>query len=162
MLALACGTFVGSMAWAAASYALLGKEAPDFALHAAVGENIRLSEHRGEVIVLSFWGSHCAPCDTQLAALDRSLKTYESAGLRIFGVGVDDDAARALDFAKAQSVGFPMLLDPKKAVGRSYRVDNLPMTVLIDRGGAVRYVHRDYTPKSDAQYLNELRELLNE
>ena len=154
---MACGIAV-----AAASYALLDKEAPDFALRAAVGENIRLSEHRGEVVVLSFWGSRCGSCGMQLAALNRSLKTYESAGLRIFAVGVDDDAARSLDFAKSQAVAFPMLLDPKKGVGRSYRIDNLPMTVLIDRNGTVRYVHRDYNPKGDAQYLNELRELLNE
>ena len=36
-------------------YALIGQSAPDFALHAAVGGNARLSEHRGEVVVLSFW-----------------------------------------------------------------------------------------------------------
>lgn len=157
MLAIASG-----IAAAAAAYALLGREAPDFALHAVAGDNVRLSEHRGEVVVLSFWGSRCSLCGTQLAALDRSLKTYESAGLRIFGVEVDDDPARALEFAKAQSVAFPLLLDPSKDVSRHYLVDNLPMTVLIDRGGAVRHVHRDYDAKSDALYLNELRELLNE
>jgi hypothetical protein len=55
-----------------------------------------------------------------------------------------------------------MLLDPGKDVSRAYQVDNLPMTVLIDRGGTVRRVHRDFGAKSDALYLNELRELLNE
>jgi peroxiredoxin len=147
---------------APAPYRLLGKVAPDFALHAAVGENVRLSEHRGKVVVLSFWGSTCGSCTTQLAALSQSLKTYESAGLLVFGVGVDDDPARAREFASDQSVAFPLLLDPLKVVSREYRVDNLPMTLLIDRSGAVRYVHRDYNAKSDAQYLNELRELLNE
>jgi len=43
-----------------------------------------------------------------------------------------------------------------------YRIDNLPMTLLIDRNGAVRYVHRDYGPRTDAQYLQQLRTLLNE
>jgi peroxiredoxin len=155
---------VGSeVAWAApAPYALLGKEAPDFALHAVVGTNVRLSEHQGEVVVLSFWGSRCGPCRMQLAALDKSVKTYSSVGLRVFGIGVDDDPARSLEFAKAQSVEFPLLLDPTKSVGRNYQVDNLPMTVLIDRGGVVRHVHRDYSGKEDALYLQELRALLNE
>jgi len=157
VLAMACGAAV-----AAASYTLLGKEAPDFALRPVAGENIRLSEHRGEVVVLSFWGSRCGSCGMQLAALGRSLKTYESAGLRIFGVGIDDDPARSREFANAQSVGFPLLLDPKKDVSRQYRIDNLPMTLLIDRSGVVRYAHRDYDAKGEAQYLNELRELLNE
>jgi len=162
---LVMGTFIaGSPAvWAApAPYSLLGKEAPDFALHALVGNNVRLSEHRGEVIVLSFWGSRCGPCRMQLDALDRSSKTYQSVGLRVFGIGVDDDPARSLEFAKAQGVEFPLLLDPTKSVSRNYQVDNLPMTLLIDRGGVVRHVHRDYSSKEDALYLQELRALLNE
>jgi len=157
VLAFACAA-----AAAAPPYALAGREAPDFALRAALGPTLRLSEHRGEVVVLSFWGSHCGPCGAQLAALNRSLKTYESAGLTVLGVGVDDDAARSKEFAAAQPVTFPLLLDPKKAVARLYRVDNLPMTLLIDRGGTVRFVHRDYDARSDALYLDELRKLLNE
>jgi peroxiredoxin len=147
---------------AAAPYALIGREAPDFALHAVVGTNVRLSEHQGEVVVLSFWSSRCSPCRTQLGALDKSLKTYQSVGLRVFGIGVDDDPARSLEYAKEQEVGFPLLLDPQKDVSRRYQIDNLPMTVLIDRSGVVRHVHRDYSAKDDALYLQELRALLNE
>jgi peroxiredoxin len=147
---------------AAQTYALIGEAAPDFALHAAVGDTVRLSEHRGEVVVLSFWSSRCTPCRTQLAALDRSLATYASAGLSIYGVGVDDDPVKALDFAHSAAVGFAMLLDPAKGVSRSYQVDNLPMTVLIDRNGTVRYVLRDYSGASNSRYLQELRALLNE
>ena len=135
---------------------------PDFALRAAVGDNVRLSEHRGEVVVLSFWSSRCTPCRTQLAALNRSFATYASAGLSIYGVGVDDDPAKALEFAHSAAVGFAMLLDPAKGVSRSYQVDNLPMTVLIDRNGTVRYALRDYTDASNRRYLQELRALLNE
>lgn len=162
MLALACGTLAGAFASAAAPYALLGRAAPDFALKAAVGDNVRLSEHRGNVVVVTFWGSRCGPCGAQLEALSRSLETYRSAGLEVFGVGVDDNAQDAIEFAKARAVSFPMLLDPGKEVSRAYEVDNLPMTVLVDRNGTVRQVHRDYGAKSDALYLNELRELLNE
>ncbi|MEP7246894.1 MAG: peroxiredoxin family protein, partial [Gammaproteobacteria bacterium] len=115
---------------AAPAYQLLGKEAPDFALHALKGNNVRLSEYLGEVVVLSFYGSRCAPCRTQLEALDKSLKTYQSVGLRVFGINVDDDQARALEFTKGQSVEFPLLFDPVKSVSRQYQVDNLPMTVL--------------------------------
>jgi peroxiredoxin len=149
-------------AMGAAAHALLGRDAPDFALHAVVGNNVRLSEHRGEVVVLSFWSSRCSPCRAQLDALDRSLRTYSSVGLRVFGIGVDDDPTRALEFAEAQAVEFPLLLDPRKTVSRSFQVDNLPMTVLIDRNGIVRHVHRDYSGKEEALYLQELRALLNE
>ena len=151
-----------ALAQAQQPYALIGQAAPDFALRAAAGGNARLSEHRGEVVVLSFWSSRCAPCRTQLAALNRSLATYRSAGLAMYGIGVDDDPAQARDFARSASVSFALLLDPAKGVSRSYQVDNLPMTVLIDRGGTVRHVLRDYSPDSDRVYLRQLRALLNE
>ena len=159
--ALCMGGFVAS-AIAATPYSLIGREAPDFALHALVGSNVRLSENLGDVVVVTFWGSRCGPCATQLDALNRSLSTYQSVGLRVFGVSVDDDQARALEYAKGQSVSFPLLLDPSKSVSRLYQVDNLPMTVLIDRGGVIRHVHRDYSGKDEALYLKELRALLNE
>ena len=143
-------------------YALLGRVAPDFALHAAAGDTVRLSEHRGEVVVLSFWSSRCTSCRTQLTALNRSFATYRSAGLAMYGVGVDDDPTQAGDFARTARVDFALLLDPAKAVSRSYQVDNLPMTLLIDRNGIVRNVFRDYNAKSEELYLQRLRALLNE
>jgi peroxiredoxin len=143
-------------------YALVGRAAPDFALHATAGDNVRLSEHRGEVVVLSFWSSRCTSCRTQLAALNRSFATYRSAGLSIYGVGVDDDPVQSRDFARSARVDFALLLDPAKEVSRSYQVDNLPMTVLIDRNGTIRYVLRDYSDASSTLYLQQLRMLLNE
>lgn len=151
-----------ALALAAVPYPLLGRAAPDFALRAVVGSNVRLSEHQGEVVVLSFWGSRCEPCRAQLRALNESLGTYRSVGLAVLGISVDDDPTRALEFARGQTVEFPLLLDPKKAVGRQYEVDNLPMTLLVDRSGIVRYVHRDYSERQNALYLQELRALLNE
>ncbi len=149
-------------ALAQTSYALLAHEAPDFALHAISGGNVRLSEHRGEVVILSFWGSRCTPCRAQLEALSRTLGTYRSAGLQVYGINVDDDQTRALAFAHGETVTYPLLLDPKKSVSRSYEVDNLPMTLLIDRNGVIRSVSRDYNPKSEESYLQQLRALLNE
>lgn len=152
----------GTAARAQRDYGLIAHAAPDFTLHAVSGGNVRLSEHRGEVVILSFWSSACDSCRRQLDALNRSLATYRSAGLAIYGVGVDDVPARASEYARGLPVAFQMLLDPDKAVGRAYQVDNLPMTVLIDRNGTVRNVLRDFSTKSDDIYLLELRALLNE
>lgn len=142
--------------------ALTGREAPDFALRAVGASNVRLSEHRGEVVVIAFWGSRCATCPAQLAALDRIATTYRSAGLRVLAVSVDDDQARALEFARARKAGFPMLLDPGKTVSRSYRIEILPTAVIIDRSGTVRHVFRDFGSGHEALYARELRALLNE
>lgn len=146
----------------AQGFALLGQSAPDFALRSFAGTNMRLSEDRGDVVVLTFWGSQCSVCRRQLGMLDRSFTTYRSAGLHMYGVSVDDDAARARQFVDAHRQGFMMLEDPAKDVARRYQIDNLPTTVLIDRGGIVRYVYRDFGPRDEALYLSQLRELLNE
>jgi peroxiredoxin len=162
-MAILIAVGLGAPSSAQPNYALLGHEAPDFALRAVAGSNVRLSEHRGEVVVLSFWSSRCGPCRTQLASLDKSLATYRSAGLQIYGINVDDDQTRAIEFAHGgQTLSFALLLDPQKTVSRTYSVDNLPMTLLIDRNGTVRYVLRDYSTKSDDLYLRQLRTLLNE
>ena len=153
-------------AWTAAAaepaYRLLGKAAPDFALRATSGTNFRLSEYRGDVVAVTFWGSRCGTCGAQLSALSRMVDTYQSAGLAALAVNVDDDQAAAASFAVAHPVSFPMLLDPAKAVARQYRVDNLPLLLLIDRSGAIRYVHRNHRSGSDAQYLQQIRVLLDE
>ncbi len=147
---------------AAPAYVLQGKAAPDFALRATSGSNFRLSEHRGEVVMLVFWGSRCGQCGPQLASLSRMVDTYRSAGLAAFAVNVDDDQGAAADFAVTHPVSFPVLLDPAKAVAREYRVDNLPMLLLVDRAGAIRHVHREYRSGSDALYLEQVKVLLDE
>lgn len=156
------GVTLCAAALADTSYDLLAREAPDFALHALAGGNVRLSEHRGDVVILSFWGSRCTPCRAQLAALNRTLGTYRSAGLQVYGINVDDDQTRAIAYGKSETVSYPLLLDPGKSVARSYRVDNLPMTLLIDRNGVIRNVYRDYNARSEESYMRQLRVLLNE
>lgn len=144
------------------SYRLLGAPAPDFALRATSGSNFRLSEYRGDVVAVAFWGSRCGTCGQQLGALSRMVDTYQSAGLTALAVNVDDDQGAAVAFAAAHPVSFPVLLDPAKQVARQYQVDNLPMLLLIDRGGAIRHAWRAYRTGSDAQYLEQIRVLLDE
>jgi len=161
LLAVLLGTAWTAVA-AEPAYRLLGKSAPDFALRATSGKNFRLSEYRGDVVAVAFWGSRCGTCGAQLGALSRMVDTYQSAGLTALAVNVDDDQAAAASFAVAHPVSFPVLLDPAKSVAREYRVDNLPMLLLIDRSGAIRYVHRNHRSGSDAQYLQQIRVLLDE
>ena len=139
----------------------VGELAPDFALPSASGGNVRLSEHRGEVVLLTFWSSECAVCISQLAALGNLQATYRSAGLVTLGVSVDDDLRRARRFANAHTGRFPLLLDRRKGVSRTYRINELPTTVLIDRRGRVRYLQSDYDGTTNS-YLAQVRELLDD
>lgn len=146
---------------AVATAGLIGQKAPDFALPAAVGSNVRLSEYRGQAIIISFWSSRCSVCARQLALLDRLYTTYRSSGLVVLAVSVDDDALQAEQYARAHAAGFPLLLDTAKAVSRSYAIDRLPSTVLIDRSGVIRYWHGD-DRADDSSYVVQIRALLDD
>jgi peroxiredoxin len=141
---------------------LAGTTAPDFVLKSLSGTNLRLSEYLGEVVMLNFWASWCGSCRQEMPQLDRLYATYRSAGFVVLGVNVDDDVTRALDLAKALNVSYPLVLDPRKSVAPQYRLGELPMSVLIDRSGVVRYVHSEYQAGKEQPYVAELRLLLNE
>jgi len=139
---------------------LIGQPAPDFVLPAVAGSNVRLSEFRGQPVVISFWSSRCSDCAAQLTAMDRYYGTYRSAGLIVLGVSVEDDQQRAIDYAHAHAASFPLLLDNTKGVSRSYGIERLPTTVLIDRAGHVRFLHSD-DRAGDPSYVAQIRALLD-
>jgi len=139
----------------------VGVTAPDFALPAATGGNVRLSEHRGEVVVLAFWSSACGTCLSELAALDQLQQTYRPAGLVTLAVSVEDDVMRSARFAADHPARFPLLLDRKKTVSRAYGIERLPTTVLIDRRGRVQAVLKDFRSTDDS-YVAQVRALLDD
>jgi peroxiredoxin len=161
LLVLAALPLTGGHSRARAASGLLSRPSPDFVLPAAAGSNVRLSEYRGQPVVLSFWSSRCGRCAAQLAALDRYYATYHSSGLEVFGVSVEDDPQRALDYAHAHQTTFPLLLDGTKGVSRAFDIVTLPTTVLIDRAGVVRYLHSDDRP-DDPSYVAQIRALLDD
>lgn len=157
------GAFLGIFALGSlASSGLTGQPAPDFALKSATGENLRLSEYRGEVVMINFWATWCGPCQQEMPLLEELHNRYQRVGFRLLGVNIDDDAGRAMDMVKSLGVTFPVLFDETKEVSKLYQVEAMPVTVLLDRAGTVRYVHHGYKPGYEEHYLTEVRSLLRE
>lgn len=136
--------------------------APDFTLRTADGRNVRLQELRGQVVMVNFWASWCAPCRVEMPHLIRLSDKYRASGFALLGVNVDDDPKNALNAAAKMGIRFPVLLDADKRVAQLYQVATMPSTVLIDRDGRVRYVHRGYRDGYEATYDKQVRELLKE
>lgn len=145
-----------------ASSGLEGQLAPDFALKSSTGENLRLSEYRGDVVMLNFWATWCGPCRQEMPLLDELYKRYERVGFNLLGVNIDDDSRRAMQMIEELGVNFPVLFDARKEVSKLYEVEAMPVTVLIDREGNVRYVHHGYKPGYEDKYLDQIRSLLRE
>src|ERR1035438_3012038 len=88
----------------AAAPTIVGKDAPDFVLKARDGRNLRMSEFRGQVVLVNFWARWAGDSRQEMPALDRINATYQRAGLVVIGVAVDEDLGRAREFAGAMKV----------------------------------------------------------
>ncbi len=159
--AIAAAACAAALATGAAA-ALTAGLAPDFTLHSVSGPNLRLKEQRGQVVMLNFWASWCGPCKQEMPHLNRLYEKYHASGFQLLGVNVDDDARNAAGASTSLGVRFPVLLDTEKKVSRLYDLSTMPSTVLIDRDGRVRYVHRGYRDGYEQTYEDQIRELLRE
>lgn len=163
--ALVAGLFLLCLAAAApapAASALLGRVAPDFALKGVDGRNLRLSEYRGQVVLVNFYARWAGDSRVEMPALNRINATYHRAGLVVLGVSVDEDVARAREFAAGMHVAYPVLLDTGPRIGSAYSIERMPMTVLIDRSGIVRFVKVGYERDDYGTFVAEIRTLLSE
>ena len=145
-----------------AASSLEGQVAPDFVLRSATGENLRLSEYRGDVVLINFWATWCGPCRQEMPLLDDLYGRYKRVGFNLLGVNIDEDSRRAMQMVQELGVNFPVLFDENKEVSKLYEVAAMPVTILVDREGIVRHVHHGYKPGYEEKYLTEIRSLLRE
>jgi len=134
--------------------------APDFTLRTLSGPNLRLQEQRGKVVLINFWATWCGPCQQEMPKLNQLYEKYRSAGFVLLGVNVDEDANHASDVATKLGLKFPVLLDSEKSVSHLFDLATMPSTVILDRDGKVRYVHRGYLSGVEAEYDKKILELL--
>ena len=136
--------------------------APDFALPARDGGEVRLSELRGQVVMINFWATWCGPCRQEMPLLEQLQVKYEPLGFTLLGVNVEPDSAAAVAWLKGVPVTFPILFDTRNAVAESFGVQGMPSSVFVDREGRVRYVHRGYKSGDETQYADLIRSLVKE
>ena len=136
--------------------------AANFTLKSADGNNIRLSEFVGQVVLINFWASWCGPCRQEMPHLDAIHQKYQSLGFTVFGVNVQQDRKMADKVLRDIPVSFPILFDTDNRVSQLYDVDAMPATVLVDRNGEIRYMHRGYKPGYELEYEKQVRALIRE
>ncbi len=135
----------------------VGKPAADFRLPALDGKLASLSELRGQVVLVNFWATWCAPCRAEMPEIVRAYERYKSRGFTVLAVNVEEDAPEAAEFAQQYRLPFPVLLDKEGRLSRAWRLRGLPSSVFIDRSGTVAVVHLGpLTAEMIDQRLNSL------
>ncbi len=126
------------------------------------GKTVNLDQFKGQVVMINFWASWCGPCRTEMPILEKLHAKYKPMGFTMVGVNVEPDSKLAVDWLKATPVTFPILFDTKSEVSKLYQVAGMPSTVIVDRKGNLRWLHRGYKAGDENEYLDQIRALVRE
>lgn len=138
------------------------KPAPDFTLKSYSGKNLKLSEFRGQVVLVNFWASWCGPCRQEMPLLEKLHNKYAGLGFSVMGVNVEENNTEAKGIVKKEKLTFPVLFDTENKVSQLYQVSAMPSTVIIDRDGKIRYIHQGYKPGDEKTYYSWVKRLIKE
>ena len=137
--------------------------APAFQLTGRNGKAIDLSQFKGQVVMINFWATWCAPCRQEMPLLEDIYKKYKPMGFTLVGVNVEPDAKGAEAWlSKQKPVSFPIVFDTDSKVSKMYKVAVMPSTVFVDRKGNIRVMHKGYKPGDEDFYLTQIRSMLKE
>lgn len=113
--------------------------ATDFELTGEDGRNYRLSDYRGQVVLINFWASWCPPCRYEMPALERLWQQVRDKGIVILAVNVGEDRDTIFEFMGQYPMSFPLPMDLKGEVVKSYPVTGLPTSYVVDPEGLVTH-----------------------
>jgi len=122
--------------------------AENFTLKNQHGENIKLSELRGQVVLLSFWSSQCGICIKQFSNLNKLHAKFSAKKLSILATNVGDNMQKITQISKKFKPKFSLLFDQYNTVSAAYDIESLPTYFLIDRDGKIQR-------KFNAETLND-------
>ncbi|HEY0462982.1 MAG TPA: TlpA disulfide reductase family protein [Polyangiaceae bacterium] len=158
---IACGAgATGANSAADTEHPLLGAAAPAFELEAPGGkQKVSLSEHAGQVVVVDFWATWCAPCKESFPAYQRLAQKFGSK-LTVIGVSVDEDPAGIPKFAQETGAKFPLAWDDGQITSKSYQPPTMPTSFVVDQTGIVRFVHSGFRSGDERAIESEIASLL--
>src|SRR5690349_22178101 len=161
---IAKGLALVAMCASAAFAASSSGPAPGFTLSGRGGKSIDLSQFKGQVVMINFWASWCKPCRDEMPLLEDIYKKYKPMGFTMLAVNVEPNTkdADAWLAKLAKPVSFPIAYDVDSKVSKLYKVETMPSTVIVDRKGNVRALHRGYKAGDENFYLTQIRTMLKE
>jgi thiol-disulfide isomerase/thioredoxin len=124
--------------------------------------NFNLDAYKGKVVYLDFWASWCGPCQLSFPFMESLEYSFPRKSLVVIAVNLDHSRDRADAFLQKVRTEVPVIYDEKGVLATEFHVKEMPTTVLIDRNGKVRYVHKGFFEDKEAEYASHISELINE
>lgn len=135
--------------------------APDFELKTTTGETIKLSDLRGQAVLVNLWTTWCPPCRAEMQSIEKVYNEYKDQGFVVLAVNMtyQDNPLDIMPFVNEQGLTFPILLDETGEMANAYQLRSLPSSYFIGRDGIINEVVIG-GPMAEALLRTRLEELL--
>jgi peroxiredoxin len=130
-----------------------GQPAPDFGLPTLGGETVRLSDLKGQVVLVNLWATWCPPCKAEMPMINDFYQAHQEAGFTALMANVQEEGSTVRAFIEANGFTFPVLLDSQGELMRLYGVRGLPTTFIIDRNGQVRHIQTGAITQAELEMI---------
>lgn len=140
------------------SHPLNGQKAPEVNLPLLDGDRFRLSNHRGQIVILDFWASWCAPCMQAMPKVDALVAEFDEQAIQLVTVNLNDSDGQIRRSLKRLNIRPEVAMDLDGVIAERYQVQAIPQLVVIRPDGSVATV---FVGGGDAM-IGRLRELLTE
>lgn len=140
-----------------------GEVMPDFTLRDLNNKEVKFSDFKGKVVVVSFWATWCQPCMVEMKHLEVMQKELKDNDFTVLSISTDDarSASMVKPIIKRNGYTFPVLLDKQtKVVSQLNPSKTLPYTVIVDKEGRIAATHMGYNPGDEVQLREEVDALL--
>ncbi len=118
--------------------ALEGNAAPDFTLNNLAGQEVKLADLRGKVVLVNFWATWCPPCREEIPSMERLNKAMAGKPFQMLAISIDEGGKGAVEgFFNKAGVALPTLLDPGQKTGKRYGITGVPETFIVDKKGVI-------------------------
>jgi cytochrome c biogenesis protein CcmG, thiol:disulfide interchange protein DsbE len=136
--------------------------APDISIQTG-GKLLRLSDLKGKVVLLDFWATWCGPCRMSIPAIQRMYEKKRNSGFEVMGIALEnDDGSQIPGFVQDMGMTYPVGLPTSRQEVAPYSSGSIPLMVLIDRAGKVRWHQEGYSSSVDRELAEQVDKLLSE
>jgi peroxiredoxin len=129
----------------------VGNRALDFTLPSLDGNEVALGDHLGDVVLVNFWATWCAPCRAEIPDFEEAYRFYKDQGFIILGVNQQEAPQVVEPFVAELGMTYPVLLDQRGQLMKEYRILGMPTSLLIDRDGVIQLRHTGIMTASELE-----------